>query len=941
MIVDTIGTRVKPPLFSGVLNEKSFRSDSAIHRNVEGSHNEQKISPELLQQYKGIHFSGANDILKNLETAEKTRFKSSREVLSFTEYLNDVFQDPDKYLRNSSQYTVDAIEYFNFQTLPAEIDDSDTESEKSERDRDFYSFGNRGFAKKVEILGRKVIPFDFAKKPWLPKGLSDKTGVEGQELPIYDIYKILKKNAQKAHPTRMIVLHGPNATGKTHLIETLFEALEQYSKEPEGAVYRFSWVFKKDLLDDLGLDFGYEMPVTTEEAENPKLDEEQSSNADDVSVIIPANLNTNPIFLLPEEQRIQLIDALEEDGKINHTFNQDFIIKGRLDSSSKKIYNALMRYYDGDTSKLLKHVQVERLTLSQQSRQGLVIVPEAQTRDAQIEAITSDIEWNKLPDGIAEAFRTAGLVRLHGPLAEANRGHLMYDDKWKGQASLDMLRVAEKSKLNLANVEEFLDLTLWATTNDSDIDLLDKQFSNWGSLKERVSFIPVGYVRRYKAAANIYRDRLKALFPKEGKRTIGPHVLDAFGLWTTMTYLMPPETTVYDGVHDDHQPILDGAIKKLKTEILHKALLYQGQPLDLYALRPAEIKFNSEEEKVLKLYLESIADEYNIGVGRHKFMFYEGGSGISPREAWDVLEEAAVRNKKEDFTLLELFDELEAHIKNSIEYAEKRKRYAEAASDAIKQAESKGQTISINLPTTYQPPEDALDQVKNFMRMRIRSDVHSALKLLKPQSEHLNNLRKYLAHIKAHVQKGTVQSEYRDPAIKDGPNENYMAQVEKLLKPENVKVDEFRNKIIRDLGSWATRNPSESPMTDENLAIIFESFFEKMVQKDVNDTREKLEHFITDVEKYFEYKQQDRVLKKHEINRERLTRLKETLDNLKNRDDGYTDKTLPKMLDFAFTRDKEYMEWLQQKGRKDDSKKPINLTTKKPSYKLTVRGQRR
>ncbi len=926
--MDRVNT-IKLPIFSGRDQTKEAFSVSTDSKTTASILDLPRVSSELLQHYKGVRFSGSKEILQGLKTTEKQRFVDSREVLSFDEYLDDVFKAPHKYLRNSSQYTVDAIEYFNRKALPTEVDDSDHETEKKKSE--YHYLGAQGLAEKIEILGQKVISFDFTSKPWLPKSLADKTGVEGQELPIYKMYKILKKNAQKAHPTRMIVLHGPNATGKTHLIETLFEALEQYSKVSEGAVYRFNWVFKKDLLDDMGLDFGYEMPVTADESQHPASDDDSHCDTNDVSVIIPTNLNTNPIFLLPEKQRIQVINDLEKEGKVDHTFNQDFIIKGRLDSSSKKIYNALMRYYDGDTSKVLKHVQVERLTLSQQSRQGLVIVPEAQTRDAQIEAITSDIEWNKLPDGIAEAFRTAGLVRLHGPLADANRGHLMYDDKWKGQASLDMLRVAEKSKLNLANVEEFLDLTIWATTNDSDIDMLDKQFPNWGSLKERVSFIPVGYVRQYQSSANIYRDRLNALFPKESNRVVGPHVLEAFGLWTTMTYLMPPEATSFKEMHPDDKPVLVTAIEKLKKEILHKALLYQGQPLDLYALRSAEVVFKPEEEKVLKRYLKNIADEYNMGVGRHKFMFYEGGSGISPREAWDVLEEAATRNRKEDFTLLELFDELEAHIEHRIEYADERKKYATAASDALQQAKEQGKTIEFNIPTSYQSPQEALKQVKHFMQMRVRHDVQDALNILKPQTEHLNTFRKYLAHVKASTQKTAVQKEYREPSIREDANELLMTQVEKLIKLDSkTELKAFREKLIRDLGSWATKNPGENPMSDENLTIIFDDYLERMVQKDVNNTREKLDHFISDAEKYFEYKHQNRTLKEHEINRDRLNRLHKTLSNLKESNKGYTDKTLPKMLDLAFTRDEDYMKWLKQGASTEDSdsKAPVNLNSK-------------
>ncbi len=876
-----------------------------------------KVAPDLLATYQGVKFAGAADLLKRLQNTEKSRFSNAREVISFSEYLDEVYGEPTKYLRNSSQYTVDAIDYFNLRAgYQPDVDCEEQGACQSEsRTEGDELLDRKGRPKKEtadgcqNILGRKIIPFVFAKKPWLSRDLSDRTGIEGQELALNEIYQSLKKSAQQAHSTRMLVLHGPNATGKTQLIETLYEAMEQYSRQEEGALYRFNWVFKDDILDDLD-SVGIELPVP---GWMPDKDDSYDSlyKSKDISVIIPANLNTNPVFLLPPDQRVELLRELESEGKLPTGFNKDFVIQGNLDSSSKKIYNALLRYYDGDASKVLSHIQVERFALSKQSREGLAIIPAQETRDARLQALTADIDWSKLPEGIQETFRTAGLVRLQGPLADANRGHLMYDDMWKTGVDLSMLRLVEKGKMTLGNVEEYLDSIIWATTNDKNISNLDKNFDDWESLKERISFIPVGYVRRYKSAANIYKDRLQALFPEDGNRIIGPHVLDTFGLWTSLTYLLPPKKWDFEEVNEKDKEILKKAITKLKDNMLAKALLYQGEDLNAYAMRPEEAKFTREEQIVLNRYLRQIADEYNLGVGKHKFLFYEGGSGFSPRDAWELLQNAALSNKKEDFTVLELFDELDERIKHGLAYEEEMKRYADAAKKAMEQAAAQNMKIDLDIPTHFQSAESSLEQVKDFTRQRIRYDVQQALGLLKAPEDHLGNLRKYMEHVRAKLTKEDVARAYRDPSISGEPNEEFMSNMEKVINPAG-KTDDFRKELVQRMGSWSRSNPGEDSMTDKNLEAIYGDLLRRMVEKDVNDTKQKLKEFLDDVDVYYESQKSKRTMQVNAINHKRMQRLERALEALKASGVGYTDKTLPKMIDFAF--DEKFRKWLAPDG---------------------------
>ena len=45
---------------------------------------------------------------------------------------------------------------------------------------------------------------------------------------------------------KLILLHGPNGSAKTSTVEKIAHAIELYSQQDEGAVYKFNWIFPND-----------------------------------------------------------------------------------------------------------------------------------------------------------------------------------------------------------------------------------------------------------------------------------------------------------------------------------------------------------------------------------------------------------------------------------------------------------------------------------------------------------------------------------------------------------------------------------------------------------------------------------------------------------------------------------------------------------------------
>lgn len=871
-----------------------------------------QLSPALLMQYAGIRFgseepkadataekngldlkSMASDVISSIGQAEKKRYASSKEVLTFQEFVEEVIKKPTKHLRNSSQYTVDAIEYYNGQ---ADIQ-----------------------GKTHNILGHDVQPMAYTKRPWEPAELSQRNGISGQDLVLQQVYDILKQNAKKKHPTRMITFHGPNATGKTLAINTLYAALEDYSRQDEGALYTFNWVFKDAEEEDTG--FEILTPVASEERGDKGEEKPQSIKPDEVGVSIPANLHTNPIFLLDKQQRIGLINKLEEAGKLPKGFNKDFVISGSLDSSSQKIYNALWKLYDGDASKILSHVQVVRWNMSEQNRNGLVSIPPQETFDAHIQPITPDIDWNMLPVKIKEAFRSAGLHELDGPFPQANRGHILYDDQWKTQQLeryLFLLKTAEKGRMTIGGgirgggadaVEENLDLVIWATTNDENIAQLQQNYPDWKSMRERVTFVPVGYEQRYESVMGIYREHLNQLAPATGPMQVGPHVLEAFSLFAAMTALFVPDTPDYykETIPEKDRALFTKAIDKLKDQskngLLCKALLYQGDDLNDNELDPTKQRFTPDEQAVLRKYLADIAEEYNFGVGKHKFLFYEGGIGLSPRDGKEILEEAVRSYRGKNYTVVELFDALEERIQHGLDYEKELEEFVGRAKQAISQAKQQNVKLAIQVPD-FVGAEDLLRQTKTHMQRKIRYDVQQAMGVIKSPEDHKQSLRKYMEHLKALRGNTQVARGFREPAHSPQPSETFMKKMEATFEPSQFgdikqskqkERDEFRRELSETYSMWKAEN-DDNP--EDNLDVIFPDLMKRLVAKDLSDNKEKLDTFLDDMKDYYRNRTAFEKSTIVSSDPKRLERVKATLGRL--REMGYTDEVIPKLVEFAF-----------------------------------------
>src|SRR5690606_11732794 len=119
-----------------------------------------------------------------------------------------------------------------------------------------------------------------------------------------EIYYSLKSFSRQGMNNKLIMLHGPNGSAKTTITHALMSGLERYSKEEDGAVYSFNWVFPIEKYTKGAL--GIQNYSGNKEALNDysKLSEEETAAK------IPCELRDHPFLLIPQEERKNVLEQL-------------------------------------------------------------------------------------------------------------------------------------------------------------------------------------------------------------------------------------------------------------------------------------------------------------------------------------------------------------------------------------------------------------------------------------------------------------------------------------------------------------------------------------------------------------------------------------------------------------------------------------------------------
>lgn len=228
------------------------------------------------------------------------------ERMTFRDFLVKARMDPKRYLPTASAYLLDAFDHFEGPNGP----------------------------EKINVYGETMPRFNLMNAPW-NQHLSDPNRVYGHEPTVNRVWEIVRSFKQQPNANRGIAFFGPHGSGKSAIAKCLMAGMEDFSKQQEGALWTYSFVFP----DGEKVRPQHDKEADTwmkDVAENPGLVE-----PDKVAAQLMANLNLNPIFLLPPKQRIEFLKGLQKEGKIEPDFNIDYYLKANLEGNAKRILEKL------------------------------------------------------------------------------------------------------------------------------------------------------------------------------------------------------------------------------------------------------------------------------------------------------------------------------------------------------------------------------------------------------------------------------------------------------------------------------------------------------------------------------------------------------------------------------------------------------------------------
>jgi serine protein kinase len=535
--------------------------------------------------------------LGQVGTGVKGAFVENRSILSFEEYLATFLEAPRRQARSSAQYLKDVLDHFGAEDRETPV----------------------GTVRRWRLFDQAFEPDGRAHR------------IAGLEEVQAALYRAIGTFVRSGRVNRLVLLHGPNGSAKSSLVAALVRGMEAYSRTPDGALYRFHWVFPSEQkLRGGGLGFGGNRGEGAEVASYAHLE------GDALDARLSCPMKDHPLLLLPRADRRTLLEERCRPSAREGAGEQDFVLSDYLLDGGpchfcRQIHDALLAAYRGDWLKVIRHVQVERFYVSSRYQQAAVTVEPQLSVDAGYRQVTVDRSAGALPP----ALQAVTLFEPQGPLVAGNRGVVEYSDLLKRplETFKYLLGTSETARVSLDHFLLQLDVVLLASANEKQLAAF-KENPEFASFKGRLELVRVPYVRRHSVEREIYEQQIT---PAAVGKHVAPHAISVAALWAVLTRLKRPIPERYEG-----------EIRELVEE------LAPLEKLRLYDRATAPDRLSLAQGKILRNHAPDLYREADV------YPSYEGRTGASAREIKTVLFNAAQASGARCLTPRAVLEELDA-----------------------------------------------------------------------------------------------------------------------------------------------------------------------------------------------------------------------------------------------------------------------------------------
>jgi serine protein kinase len=659
------------------------------------------------------------DELHHIARRVEREFKLERRLLSFAEYLALFSSDPARHSRDACRYLRDMFEHYG--------------------------------KTRVERPWGEQTRFNLFDLPFLDAAEASREALVGQELVQQEIHRALENFGREGRPNRLILLHGPNGSAKSTVAACIMRALEHYSAQDEGALYRFHWVFPNQTRLRGAMGFaarrGGSVPPPGGDGSYVHLPD------DELDARLYMEVRDHPLFLLPQAARAELLARLYAEAGVKEPA-PSWILRGSLSHKSRQVFDALLASYEGALDEVLRHVQVERYFISRRYRTGAVTIGPELSVDAGERQLTADRSVTALP----AALQSVTLYEAFGELVDAMGGVLEFSDLLK--RPLDAYKylqiTAETGEVHLRSQSVLVNCVLIGSANELHLAAF-REHAEYESFRGRLELVRAPYLLSWVDEKRIY----DAQIAPQVRRHVAPHATEVAAMFAVLTRMRRPNADRYN------KPLRDivaelGAVEKM----------------DLYATGTTPDRLDDEAAKNLRsaipaLYLES--DAYPI---------FEGSVGASPREMRTVLLDAAQSPRYESLSPLAVLQELDKLCERTGEYA-----FLEEE----------------RLPGGYH------DHVlfRKTLRQRLLDTFEDELRVasgLVDEARYSQLFERYVTHVNYSLKREKVRNpltgQYEDP------DKRLMEEVETLLGAPD-EPEELRHSLINAIAAWVIDHPDQ------------------------------------------------------------------------------------------------------------------------------------
>lgn len=505
---------------------------------------------------------------------DRDEFKDLHWSGTFWDYLDICSQRPEV-VRNAYQRTFDAIMHYGFE--------------------------------KYRLFKKDCIRYHFFSDP-VDHGADGIFGLDFALMQLVDFFR----SAAEGYGTdkRILLLHGPVGSSKSTIARLLKKGVEAYSRTAEGALYSFSWMLDErcEVVDD-----GNGRAVRTHEFACP--------------------MHEEPLLLVPKDSRDRLVEKLNAAYSPKHHTGLLRVI-GEPDPFCRKIFEDLMAFYDGDWRKVMDHVKVRRIVLSERNRVGIGTFQPKDEKNQDSTELTGDINYRKIAQYGSDSDPRA--FNFDGELNIANRGICEFIELLKLDVAFlyDLLGASQEHTIKPKKfAQTCIDEVILGHTNEPEYKRLQSN-EMMEAFRDRTIKIDVPYNIRLDDEIKIYQ---KDFGPQRIRNMhVAPHTLEVAAMWAVLTRLEEP--------------------KKAGLTLMQKMKLYNGKSIPGFT-----------EDSVKELKEEAPR---------------EGMSGISPRYVQDKISNALVGHQAIEERTINPFmvlNELEGGLSHHslINDEETRKHYRE------------------------------------------------------------------------------------------------------------------------------------------------------------------------------------------------------------------------------------------------------------------------